>query len=99
MNTDKINAIEQNLKKYSQMNNDEILQELDTSENGLSCIIIDEKQEEYGKNIIDINNNNTTFKRLKEAFINPFNIVLIIVAIVTFFTDVVFTANKFYTDY
>ena len=55
MNTDKINAIEQNLKKYSQMNNDEILHELDTSENGLSCIIIDEKQEEYGKNIIDIN--------------------------------------------
>ena len=99
MNTDKINAIEQNLKKYSQMNNDEILHELDTSENGLSCIIIDEKQEEYGKNIIDINNNNTTFKRLKEAFINPFNIVLIIVAIVTFFTDVVFTANKDYLTF
>ena len=39
------------------MNNDEILPELDTSGNGLSCIIIDEKQEEYGKNIIDINNN------------------------------------------
>ena len=99
MNTDKINAIEQNLKKYSQMNNDEILHELNTSENGLSCIIIDEKQEEYGKNIIDINNNNTTFKRLKEAFINPFNIVLIIVAIVTFFTDVVFTANKDYLTF
>lgn len=99
MNTDKINEIEQNLKKYSQMNNDEILNKLDTSENGLSCIIIDEKQEEYGKNIIDINNNNTTFKRMKEAFINPFNIVLIIVAIVTFFTDVVFTANKDYLTF
>ena len=55
MNTDKINEIEQNLKKYSQMNNNEILHEFDTSENGLSCIMIDEKQEEYGKNIIDIN--------------------------------------------
>ena len=99
MNTDKINAIEQNLKKYSQMNNDEILHELDTSENGLSCIIIEEKQEKYGKNIIDINNNNTTFKRLKEAFINPFNIVLIIVAIVTFFTDVVFATNKDYLTF
>ena len=99
MNTDKINEIEQNLKKYSQMNNDEILHEFDTSENGLSCIIIDEKQEEYGKNIIDINNNNTTFKRLKEAFINPFNIVLIIVAIVTFFTDVVFSTNKDYLTF
>ena len=73
MNIDKINEIEQNLKKYSQMNNDEILHELDTSENGLSCIIIDEKQEEYGKNIIDINNKviDNSIKYLKELEVNP----------------------------
>lgn len=99
INTEKINEIEHNLKKYSKMEKAEILHEFDTSENGLSCIIIDEKQEKYGKNIIDINNNNTMLKRLKESFINPFNIVLIIVAIVTLFTDVVFSANKDYLTF
>ena len=75
------------------------INEYKTSYEGLSCVEIEEKQDEYGKNILDFKNNNTVFNRLKEAFINPFNIVLILVAIITFFTDVIIATNKDYLTF
>ncbi len=91
--------IESNLKRYAKMDKQNILKEYKTSSDGLSCIEIEEKQEEYGKNIIDIKNNKTLLNRLNEAFINPFNIVLILVAGVTFFTDVIISENKDYLTF
>lgn len=91
--------IQAELEKYGRMNVTNILEEFKTSNNGLSCIEIEERQEKYGKNIIDIKNNKTILSRLKEAFINPFNIVLILVAIVTLFTDVIISENKDYLTF
>ena len=96
---EKSKSIELKLKECGAMNNQEILNRFGTSINGLSCIEIEEKQEDYGKNIIDIKNNRTILSRLKEAFINPFNIVLILVAIITFFTDVIISPNKDYLTF
>ena len=96
---DKNKQIEANLKRYSKMNTSNILKEFKTSSDGLSCVEIEEKQEEYGKNIIEIKNNNTILNRLKEALINPFNIVLLLVAIVTFFTDVIISEKKDYLTF
>lgn len=97
--SEKSEAIESKLKKCGHMSSQEVLTYLETSINGLSCIEIEEKQEKYGKNIIDIKNNQTLLSRLKEAFINPFNIVLILVAIITFFTDVIISPNKDYLTF
>ena len=96
---DRSKEIELKLKKYGKMDNEEILKKFKTSYEGLSCVEIEEKQDEYGKNILDFKNNNTVFNRLKEAFINPFNIVLILVAIITFFTDVIIATNKDYLTF
>ena len=96
---DKCKEIELKLKQYSKMNCEELFKEFNTSINGLSFSEIEKKQEQYGKNILDIKNNNNMLKRLKEALINPFNIVLIFVAIITFFTDVVFVTNKDYLTF
>ena len=96
---DRCKEIELKLKQYSKMNYEELFKEFNTSINGLNSSEIENKQEQYGKNILDIKNNNTMLKRLKEALINPFNIVLIFVAIITFFTDVVFTTNKDYLTF
>ena len=41
-----------------------------------------ERLEEYGRNIIDVSNENSLLSRIREAIINPFNIVLMIVAAV-----------------
>ncbi len=93
------NEIEKKLKQYSQMDKKQLFKKLQTSEEGISIVEVEEKIQNYGKNVLDINNNNTLFDRLKEAFINPFNIVLIIVAIVTFMTDVVISSNKDYATF
>lgn len=98
-NTINVNQINKKIKQYSQMNKKQIFEELQTSEEGISIVDVDDRIEEYGKNIIDINNNITLLDRLKEAFINPFNIVLIIVAIITFITDVVISSNKDYATF
>ena len=48
-----------------------------------------ERLDEYGRNIIDVSSENNLLSRLKDALINPFNIVLMIVAAVTLVTDVI----------
>ena len=91
--------LEAELKEDSAMEINLLLEKYKTSLEGLSIVEIEEKQEEYGKNTIEMNNNNSFFYKLKDAFINPFNIVLIIVAIVTFFTDIVISSQKDYATF
>ena len=87
------------LKEDSSLEVDEILEKYKTSKEGLSVVDLEEKEEEYGLNKIDIKNNNTVLNRLKEAFINPFNIVLMVVAVITFFTDIIIPAEKDYATF
>ena len=91
--------IEENLKAYSKMDKKQLFEKLQTSEQGLSIVDIEEKNEKYGENILDISSNKTLLDRIKESFINPFNVVLIIVAIITFITDVVISPNKDYATF
>ena len=91
--------LEAELKEDSAMEINLLLEKYKTSLEGLSIVEIEEKQEEYGKNTIEMNSNNSFLNKLKEAFINPFNIVLIIVAIVTFFTDIVISSQKDYATF
>ena len=86
--------MEESLKKYSKMKSEELYKELNSSDEGISIVDLEEKLDQYGKNIIDVKNNNTWLNKIKEAIINPFNIVLILVAIVTFITDVVIPVKK-----
>ena len=99
MKIEENNEIILGIKEFSTLEKEEILKKLNTSINGLSYEKIVERQEEYGKNIIDVKNNKTLLNRLKEAIINPFNIVLILVAVVTFFTDVVIQEKKDYLTF
>ncbi len=91
--------IEEKIRKYSQMKEKELFDEYKTSYNGISIVEVDDRLEEYGKNTIEVKSNNTFLHRLREAFINPFNIVLIIVAIVTFVTDIVLPETKDYATF
>ena len=81
------------------MSLENIFKEFNTSLNGLSFEEVEDKKEKYGNNILDLKNNNTIWNRIKEVFINPFNLVLIFVAIVTFFTDVVIPEKKDYLTF
>lgn len=91
--------MESNLIKYSHKEINKVFEQLKTEIDGLNQVEVDERLEEYGKNIIDIATNNRLAKKVEEAIINPFNVVLIIVAIVTFLTDVIFSNTPSYATF
>ena len=95
----KKNNFENELLENSKLEISELLKKYNTSLEGISIVEVDDRIEEYGKNIIEIKNNNTLVHKLKEAFINPFNIVLTIVAIITFITDVIIATKKDYSTF
>ena len=97
--TDNFNGVEALLLENSQLSVDKLLEKYNSSLDGISVVDVDDRIEEYGKNIIDLKDNNTLGHKLKEAFINPFNIVLFIVAIITYITDVVISPQKDYATF
>ena len=74
----------------------QLCQEMDTTMRGLSSKQAKHRLEENGENIITVGHKNTAMHRLKEAVINPFNIVLFVIATITYFTDVVFAERHDY---
>ena len=89
----KENSITNTLVNYSKMPIEEAFKDLKTSKKGLSNEDAAERLKEHGKNVIDIRDKKQIIKRLIKAVINPFNLALILVAVLTFVTDVIFT-NK-----
>lgn len=51
---------------------------------------VEASMNKYGKNVVTSSNKNTLIKRLYGAFINPFTLVLIALATVSAFTDIIF---------
>ena len=88
--------IEGKLRRCSQMNQDELFDEMGVGPAGLSAQEAALRQRDYGPNVISASGGPTIFKRLKEAVVNPFNIVLMIITLITYFTDVVYSAKRDY---
>ena len=98
-NNENLKNVDNLIIENSKLKLDTLLKKYNTSLEGISIVEIDDRIENYGKNIIDIKNNNTIWNKLKDAFINPFNIVLTIVAIITFITDVIIATQKDYATF
>ena len=81
--------VEKKLIELSRKADEEIFRQFSTGTDGLNLVEASERLDEYGRNIIDAGNENSLFKRVKEAIINPFNVVLLAVAGVTLITDVI----------
>lgn len=77
------------LRSYAFLTEKELFAKLSSDHGGLVNQEAENKQDEFGKNVITIGNKNTIRHRLVEAVINPFNVILLLVAVVTYFTDVV----------
>ena len=87
------------IKKSGKSSIETLFKNYKTSLNGISVVDIDDRIEQYGKNIIDIKDSNTVLNRIKDAIINPFNVVLMIVAIITLVTDVLIATKKDYATF
>ena len=77
------------LLKAAARDGDTLLIQYDNSAAGYDEDDVEEMREEHGANVITRHNEDTLFKRIVGAFINPFTIVLIALAVVSLFTDVV----------
>lgn len=85
--------VEVALRSYALLSLEELFAQLSSKQTGLTTAEVEEKQVELGKNIITTTKKSTPLHRLVESVINPFNIILLLIAGITYFTDVV-TSTK-----
>lgn len=67
----------------------ELLDRLGTTISGLTDRQAESSREQYGDNIVTHGKATPLFKRLFDAFINPFTAILFVLALVSVFTDIV----------
>ena len=96
---EKQKLVEANVRVASLLPMEELFRKYNTSDEGLSVVDIDDLLDEYGENRIITGNENTLLKQIKAAFINPFNIVLLVVAAITFVTDIAIPKDKDYATF
>src|ERR1017187_551106 len=78
------------LREVSRSENNTFFSTLDSNIDGLTANQVEEKQNQFGKNEIQHEKPPSWFNQLLHAFIFPFNAVLIIIASISFLTDVLF---------
>ena len=81
------------IKKYAYREVSQIYRELEISGEGLSQSQVELMREKYGINSFSQRRNDTMLRLLRRAFINPFNIILLVLGIISLATDVVLVSN------
>jgi Mg2+-importing ATPase len=87
---------EKKLRAYAFLEEKMLLSTLSASKTGLTNEEAQEKQDEFGANVITAGNKDTMLHRLREAVINPFNVILLVIAAVNYFTDVIASSKPDY---
>lgn len=86
--------IKENLIRASLKSSQELLKDFDVTLAGYEEERVEELTEKYGENVISQDKGDSIFKRLIEAFINPFTIVLFILAFISVITDVIIASPE-----
>jgi len=86
--------IAEKLFEASRQEAEALLHEMGVSRHGLSSLEAANRLESFGMNIISHEKPDSLLKRLLKAFVNPFTVVLFILALVSLFTDVIFSNEK-----
>ena len=84
------------ISDYAQLDNTVIIDHFKTRTEGLTSKEADSRLEEFGLNQISIGFRDTVWSRLFESIINPFSVILMVIAVISFITDVVISAQKDY---
>ena len=84
------------LRSYAFLTAEELFARLSAAQAGLTSEEAVNRQDEFGKNVITVGNKNTVLRRLREAVVNPFNVILLLIAVITYFTDVVASSKPDY---
>ena len=89
----KTTLFDSRIKKYAYREASEIYRDIGASPDGLSSEQVEAMREKYGANSFTERKNDTTIRRLRRAFINPFNVILFVLGIVSLVTDVFLASN------
>ena len=81
--------VNKRLLDVSMNNIEQVYGLLESSANGKTEEQIKTARHLYGENIVTYEKDNTLMKRLFESFINPFTLILIALAVVSAFTDII----------
>ena len=93
----KKNEYEAKLRALAFMEEGALLANLETTAQGITAEAAEEKLDEYGSNVIAAGKERGLAGRLFDAVVNPFNMVLLLVAAITFVTDVLLAVKPDFT--
>jgi len=82
------------LRNFSKIEIKELYEKFESSANGIKTENFEELKNQFEKNIITTGNKTSRLSRLFNAIINPFNVILLVIAVVTFFIDVVYASDN-----
>ncbi|MGI5959128.1 MAG: magnesium-translocating P-type ATPase [Massiliimalia sp.] len=86
-------AIHRRVLDYAYMDTDALYQDFHISEQGYCDEQVEESREQYGSNTLSGRASDTVFYRLRRAFINPFAVILFVLASISLITDVLLASN------
>lgn len=81
------------MKKYAYTTIEDLFAHLGTSPKGLGLEQIEKMSKTYGENKIVGKKNDTLWYRFRRAFLNPFTMILFVLAMVSFITDFIMASN------
>ena len=82
-------AIRERLVWAAAHGEEEILRKYGTPGDGLTAELAERSRERYGTNILTYGKRESVVKRLFSVFINPFTVILLVLAVISAFTDMV----------
>ena len=86
-------AVNQRLRFAATADSNAVLAKLGTTEQGLNESQVDDSRDQYGDNKVADGKRKSLFRRLCDAFVNPFTSVLFVLAVVSVFTDILWVAE------
>ncbi len=89
-----VTATYQQIVAAAQLSADDLMDNLETSENGLSAPQVTKRQGEFGMNIVTHEKSLPWYRQFLQAFMDPFIGVLIILAIASLFSEYIFVPSN-----
>lgn len=86
-------TIHQRILDYASISTGALYRDLHISEQGYSTEQVEESRVRYGKNILSGRASDSVPYRLRRAFVNPFTIILFVLASISFVTDVLLASD------
>lgn len=88
-NEENYKKISNELIKNSNLPKEDLLRKFSSTTNGLSSTEVEKRIEKYGLNAVNESKKDSVLMQFIKSFMNYFNLVLVLIAIISYFTDVV----------